>query len=186
MVHLCHKGHQTLGQPFKIFDGHFTLLPSWDISVTKKWDGFLKKNALKRFLTPPASLSPDPHTLVKALWSPNVAALQSGSFPGLLMSSDQDHRVEDLYWPIWKPGVPIYFSWQCCFFLCPNNSLRSAWHIFWVTTRPNGALQNSSFILVQPPGSSCRVARVTKIITTKLHILILSSPWWREGNDVSQ
>lgn len=47
-----------------------------------------KKNTLKRFLTPPPSPSPDPHTLVKAVCSLNVAVPQNGSFPGHLLSNN--------------------------------------------------------------------------------------------------
>lgn len=98
----CHKGHPASIQPLKVFDGHFTLLSSWNASVMKKGHFFL--NALKRFLTLPPSLFLI--HILKAVWSPNVAVLQSGSFPGHLLSSDQDHGVEELYWPILK-------IWDC-------------------------------------------------------------------------
>lgn len=136
-------------------------------------------NALKIFLTLPPSLF-----LINVPYLRQFVT-QCGNSPKWLFSwSSPEQWPGSQGWGVVLThfenlGLHSIFPGHIASFLCPNNSLRSAWYIFWVATWPNGGLQNSNLILVQPPESSCCVVTVMKKIITKLHILVLSSPWQR-------
>lgn len=136
----------------KVFSEHFMpllILKCWcHYEVTRP----LKKMFTKRFLIVPPSPSPDPHTLVKAVWSINMAVLpNSSSFLGHLLGNDQDHRVDESYKPILKICVPPYQSWPWCFFPPHTaNNLRPSWQVLWVSALSKGSLWTSNLIMVQP------------------------------------
>lgn len=76
---------------------------SLNAGVIKKCHGLFKKMHWKRFLTLNFSPTPDPHTLVKAVWSLSMAVSQNcSSFLGHLLGNDQNHKVKQLYRPILK------------------------------------------------------------------------------------